>query len=1701
MKKAGIAGAAVLGLALSASAYTSPYTSMAIPGTHNGWSTTPSMVLAADNVWVCTQTIAAASGEFKFAANGGWALSWGGGAAISRVPASATAPVPGGANLGWSALTSGPYLFTFNDSTLEFQVEWAGPAPLPLPLITNLALVGTFNNWVPSANGMLTNHVDNTNVWSLAIDLYEDTAFQFYVNDSWDHQFGAPTSTPVTLPGLNIPVTNRACGLANYSLADLVPGTFKFVLDVSNALFTVTQTATNSAGALATVSAVGNFVAGSPPDINLEKIATSLWRSDFNVTNAASFRLTFMGRDTNGIPMRYWGVTNSAPLALPATGSMLPAASNYYTNATITAVPGNYRVTFNSASGAFSVQQRYTATGGVNYLSNPSFESESYGVPDYWGVYHAQSGSQSNFGAHSGARCGVLMRKTSEADPDLGNFDQTTSALSGLSGQTFRVSAVFRTQGAWTAATVRIIVEWKDGGGNTVEEDSTEVVGLDTAWSLHALETPVPGENLSAKILIKYDGDPGSGYLLVDDAEARIAAARTQNFDAWDDLSTFQPYSPDWAVSSGMTLYNPAANSPTGGVLISKYIEGTGNNKAVEIFNGTAAEIDLAAGGYVLQQINNGVTTSSIPLSGTLPAAGTLVVARPATPGPFTNYPPDPAISGVPNLFTNKSITFNGDDMLVLRQGGAGGTILDRIGQPGTNPAHSAWALFAKDHTLARKHTVMWGSTNFDLAEWDLSPQDTFTELGIHYFSFDDPGGPFLPTGYSLLLNTNSWLMTPELDGGIGDISFYARVQGAAAGSDLQLAIETAPSQTSTNWTLADTLTIPIGTTNFTLYLSTANQADHLVMRIRHIGDGSTNRIRLDDITVGEAYAIRRTENFAQWTDFLGLPVGAYSLAEWAVANGCINTNGLNGSVAADLYPDAGSVTSPTFEGGVGTVKFWISHHPQDRGEVFATVYTSTNGGTSWTSNGAVRLPAPSGTNILRTNLFVNIFLPTSACARISANGSPSPFVLDNIEVGIPSISRILDFNDFKTSSSYLSYDKDGWALTKTAITTNLVHSGLSGLLQNGSITTPYIDEIGAISFHYKMGPYSGDNTARLTVEISANGTSWTTLNSGIVPSASVAQYAYLNTNAAYHYVRITQTTKDKRMLLDQIEIGAFAPIPTCTVTAYLDPGAPGPDEDFHFMADVTPRNGADILSVSVKYKFTLDTNAPFATTTLTAVAYGTYQSVLFPPRAAGSPVVYATSVRYGGIGALPGSSSYSTNTAYSTTNTTRILAVKRGTVWINELFYAPYLGEDGGPPWGDTPYNHEFVEICGVAGTSISNWTVQLLLASASDRQNNGGTALYAAYAIPASTVFSNSANGYGFYVVGDQALLDDGEKVDQVLTILVPTNVNPYAATDLDHIRDPSGIVRLLDQYSNVVYSLSYSAYDSGSERLPVAQDPTTYSSNSLSLAGTGSEYDDFDWNKTNEPTIGEINTDQEFVEDSDTPMPAWHNPNALAQTSLQGNFYHFHPNNAFQSSVLYIHYAYTNDDFTYSALGGRVHHHRQGDGGTWAITNKQADFPGNFDTNGTGYAYLRMGPIMAYTYDRLDTIEYVIEAIPPTGSGLQTAWLGSDGQGGSSNFISLGEAQASPFQYTFPIADVFEITRFTHSNNVLRLETDGNDTEDPIVTFAIRATTNIVTPLQLWDTLWPQSVTRTNEQNYITLTNPPGSNRFFAVQPLWP
>ena len=163
-------------------------------------------------------------------------------------------------------------------------------------------------------------------------------------------------------------------------------------------------------------------------------------------------------------------------------------------------------------------------------------------------------------------------------------------------------------------------------------------------------------------------------------------------------------------------------------LFFSEYIEGTSNNKALEIYNGTGAPIDLAANNYTVQMCFNGSTTCSlsIPLVGTVAAGDVFVLAQSAASAPILAQADQ----------TNGSGWFNGDDVVVLRKGA---TLIDVIGQLGFDPG-TEWGTdltSTADNTLRRQASIEAGDTNpldvFDPAvEWDGFATDEFTGLGAH---------------------------------------------------------------------------------------------------------------------------------------------------------------------------------------------------------------------------------------------------------------------------------------------------------------------------------------------------------------------------------------------------------------------------------------------------------------------------------------------------------------------------------------------------------------------------------------------------------------------------------------------------------------------------------------------------------------------------------------------------------------------------------------------------------------------------------------------------------------------------------------------------------------------------------------------------------------------------------------------------------
>ncbi|MFE5408304.1 ExeM/NucH family extracellular endonuclease [Microbacterium sp. NPDC056569] len=181
-------------------------------------------------------------------------------------------------------------------------------------------------------------------------------------------------------------------------------------------------------------------------------------------------------------------------------------------------------------------------------------------------------------------------------------------------------------------------------------------------------------------------------------------------------------------AATGVVAFAAPAAAASGDPFISEYVEGLSNNKAIEIYNPSTQTVDLAAGGYKLQQYSNGSLSVglTINLTGTV-AAGDVYV--------FAHSSANAAILAQADQSANLGL-FNGDDAVVLVKGT---DIIDVIGQIGVDPG-SEWGTgltSTADNTLRRNANVVEGDTDgtnvFDPAvEWTGFPTDTFDGIGWH---------------------------------------------------------------------------------------------------------------------------------------------------------------------------------------------------------------------------------------------------------------------------------------------------------------------------------------------------------------------------------------------------------------------------------------------------------------------------------------------------------------------------------------------------------------------------------------------------------------------------------------------------------------------------------------------------------------------------------------------------------------------------------------------------------------------------------------------------------------------------------------------------------------------------------------------------------------------------------------------------------
>ena len=177
-------------------------------------------------------------------------------------------------------------------------------------------------------------------------------------------------------------------------------------------------------------------------------------------------------------------------------------------------------------------------------------------------------------------------------------------------------------------------------------------------------------------------------------------------------------------------------------LIISEYVEGSSNNKAIEIYNGTGKTVNL--GDYSVELYLNGSKEAGKieTLSGELKHDETFVIV---------NSSAGDVLKSKADKLSTSATNHNGDDAIILKHNDE---VIDSVGKVGEDPG-SSWennGASTLDMTLIRKPSISQGDNNindeFDpSSEWIACSKDTFENLGRHVMDVVHGLDTVLPTG------------------------------------------------------------------------------------------------------------------------------------------------------------------------------------------------------------------------------------------------------------------------------------------------------------------------------------------------------------------------------------------------------------------------------------------------------------------------------------------------------------------------------------------------------------------------------------------------------------------------------------------------------------------------------------------------------------------------------------------------------------------------------------------------------------------------------------------------------------------------------------------------------------------------------------------------------------------------------------------
>ncbi len=211
-----------------------------------------------------------------------------------------------------------------------------------------------------------------------------------------------------------------------------------------------------------------------------------------------------------------------------------------------------------------------------------------------------------------------------------------------------------------------------------------------------------------------------------------------------------------FVFSAALVAVSSLAHGQCNEIFISEYVEGWGNNKAIEVYNPTDQAVNLC--NYQLERYANGITDLenfgaplTVQLEGLLQPQDVIVfvVDKQDPDGVDFEQPVWEGLAAVadvwlcPDFNENATMYFNGNDALLLRNL-VNNEAVDIFGRIGEDPGTGGWASMTPNHTLIRKYSIGAGDTNgtddfLVIDEWEgiawvepVNEGEVFGNLGQH---------------------------------------------------------------------------------------------------------------------------------------------------------------------------------------------------------------------------------------------------------------------------------------------------------------------------------------------------------------------------------------------------------------------------------------------------------------------------------------------------------------------------------------------------------------------------------------------------------------------------------------------------------------------------------------------------------------------------------------------------------------------------------------------------------------------------------------------------------------------------------------------------------------------------------------------------------------------------------------------------------